>query len=627
MGKYFDIGNDGFQKARNSEYIDKSELIGFVNRSLNTEHNMLCVTRARRFGKSMAAKMLCAYYDRSCDSRRLFTDLKISGDSTFEQHLNRYPVIYLDLTYFTTTCRNRADIVQSMEQALIADLQNTYPHVPVSKDEPLIDGLLRVSERTKQKFIMIVDEWDTICRETDSCSETMRQYVDWLRSMFKSGFTDRVFAGVYMTGILPIIQYDTQSALNNFMEFSMVSPGPLAEYFGFTDSQVRMLCDKYHFNAGDLKLWYDGYKIGDKEGVYNPYSVMTAIRQNSLESYWATTGAYESLKKYIQLNYDGLKDAVLAMMSGESSPVDVLRFTNNVNRVQSCDDALTTLVHLGYLSYDRDSMTCRIPNFEVKREFEKSVRDTDWTEVIETLKLSEQLLQQTLDGDAQQVARSIETAHERYTGVIKYNDENSLGVVLTLAHYTAQNQYEFIREFPAGKGYADIVLIPRPGVDKPAVVLELKWNKSADTAMRQIRQRNYAGPLANFSGEVVLVGINYDKRTKVHTCDIEKITKLSQVCPKFVPSLSQVDAGQFHQVITEIGRERLLGILQMMEVPVGIDTLMLQAGQTNRSRFRNKVVNPLLQQQYIVMTHPDRPTSPKQQYCLTDKGKDLLDHY
>jgi len=529
MGKYFDIGNDGFQKARNSEYIDKSELIGFVNRSLNTEHNMLCITRARRFGKSMAAKMLCAYYDRSCDSRRLFTDLKIFGDASFEQHLNRYPVIYLDLTYFTTTCRTLEDLVRTMEQALVADLQDTYPDVLVSKDEPLIDGLLKVTESTKQRFIMIVDEWDAIYREADGRTETMRQYVDWLRSMFKNVFTDRVFASVYMTGILPIIQYDTQSALNNFLEFSMVSPGPLAEYFGFTGSQIRMLCKKYHFDEEDLKLWYDGYKIGDKEGVYNPYSVMTAIRQNSLESYWTTTGAYESLKKYIQLNYDGLKDSILTMMSGESYPVDVLRFTNNLSRIQSRDDALTTLVHLGYLSYDRDSRTCRIPNFEVKREFEKSVKDTDWTEVIETLTLSELLLQQTLEGNALQVAQSIEKIHEQYTSVIKYNDENSLSMVLTLAYYTAQNQYEFVRELPTGKGFADIVLIPKRGVDKPAVVLELKWNKSVDTAIHQIKQRKYAGSLVKYTGEVVLVGINYDKRTKIHTCDIERISNLSQV--------------------------------------------------------------------------------------------------
>jgi len=378
MGRFIDIGNDGFQKARNSEYVDKSELVGFVNRSLNTEHNMLCVTRARRFGKSMAAKMLCAYYDRSCDSRSLFADLKISKDNSFEQNLNKYPVIYLDLTYFTTTCRLTPDIVDSIEHSLIADLQELYPSANVSKDEPFIDGLLKAVEASKQKFIMVVDEWDAICREAGSSPETMKRYVDWLRSLFKSGFTDRVFLGVYMTGILPIKQYNTQSALNNFLEFSMVSPGPLAGYFGFTRDEVNALASRHDIPADELSKWYDGYRLGCVGEIYNPYSVMIAIKTGKTASYWAQTDSYENLRQYVTMNFDGLRDSIIALLAGEKVKVNVLDFSNDIHEIKNRNAVLTLLVHLGYLSYDEESKTASIPNYEVRCEFERTISDGNW---------------------------------------------------------------------------------------------------------------------------------------------------------------------------------------------------------------------------------------------------------
>lgn len=522
MGRYINIGNDSFRKARNSEYVDKSPLISYVNRALFTEHNMLCLTRARRFGKSMVARMLNAYYDCSVDSRSLFADLKIAQDTTFEQHLNHYPVIYLDITTFTTRCSSDMQQVLSvMNEALIADCRQTYPDISFSEADDLPNILLTVIEHTHRPFIMIIDEWDAICREANRRPDVMRAYVDWLRALFKTPITDRVFAGVYMTGILPIIQYDTQSALNNFEELTMISPGALAEYFGFTDSEVQSLCQKYTMDIDTMRLWYDGYRIGSSCGLYNPYSVMSAIRKQSIESYWTTTGAYESLQKYITLNFDGLKDKVLALLSGADVPVDVLRFSNDIHDVRSVDDALTTLAHLGYLSYDNQSRTCRIPNYEVRQEFERTIRDTNWKYLATTIQNSENLLRATLAGDEKAVEAAVDWVHQDNTSILQYNDENSLACVLSLAYIAAHKDYTFVRELPAGKGFADIVLVPRPNVEHPAVVLELKYNRSAETAIEQIKRNRYCDALQGYVGNIVLVGINYDPKTKHHSCRIE----------------------------------------------------------------------------------------------------------
>ncbi len=523
MGKYINTGNDGFQKARNDEYVDKSELIGFVNRALSTEHNMFCLTRARRFGKSMAAKMLCAYYDHSCDSRKLFEDLKISKDATFEQYLNQYPVIYLDITYFTSTARPGENLVYRMQREVLEDIQETYHNIALANDKPLIENLLKIAEHTKQRFIMVIDEWDAICREADNTPEIMRNYVDWLRSLFKTPLTDRVFAGVYMTGILPIIQYDTQSALNNFDELTMVSPGVLGGYFGFTMQEIDTLCAKYQLDKDMLQQWYDGYQLGEIKGIYNPYSVMTAIRKGRLENYWTTTGAYESLKKYIVLNFDGLRDAVVELMIGHSVKVNVLRFSNNLREIANRDAVLTALVHLGYLSYDNETEMVTIPNLEVRKEFEKTIADTGWNYVADAIKESENLLELTLQGDSDAVAKAIDAIHQDSASVLQYNDENSLACTLSLAYYAAKKDYEMIRELPTGKGFADIVLLPHKGVNKPALLLELKWDKSAQTAISQIRDKQYTGLLLRYIGEVVLVGVNYDKETKRHDCEIEHV--------------------------------------------------------------------------------------------------------
>ena len=523
MGKYINIGNIDFASVRKDEYVDKSQLIAYVNSVLGTQRKFLCVTRARRFGKSLAAKMLCAYYDHSCDSQSLFADLKIAQDASYKDHLNSYPVIYLDASVFTTNLKSHGgQIVHEMNDALSRELIEIYPEVPINPADSLPAQLLSVVEHTHKQFFFIIDEWDAICREMGD-EDIMRQYVDWLRSMFKTSFTDRIFAGVYMTGILPIKQYNTESALNNFEEFSMVNPGPLAGYFGFTKAEVLALSKKYHMDSDEIQTWYDGYQIGMMTEIYNPYSVMRAMLRQSIESYWVATTTYEGLKNYIMMNFDGLRDTVGALLVGKEERVDVLRFTNDIHSVNNRDAVLALLIHLGYLSYDRENRTCRIPNQEVRQEFERTIQDTGWNVIASAINNSEQLLKDTLAGNEEAVAKAIEIVHQENTSNLQYNDENALAYVVSLAYQTAHQYYMFVRELPAGKGFADIVLIPYRNVDKPAIVIELKYNHSAEGAIKQIKEKQYTDALRGFTGEIVLVGINYDKKTKKHECEIERV--------------------------------------------------------------------------------------------------------
>ena len=521
MGLYINKGNEAFQRIRNSEYVDKTELIRVVNSTLFTENCFSCVSRCRRFGKSMAAKMLAAYYDHSCDSRSLFADLKIAGDPSFEKHLNKYPVICLDVASFVAGFRD-GDAVEEINAALLKDIRKAYPSIATEEKDSLMDCLMRIADETGDRFIFIIDEWEAICREYSDESSMMNRYVDWLRRMFKSLEAINVFAGVYMTGILPIKKYKTQSALNNFQEYSMVKPGGMAGFFGFTKAEVKALAAKDGMDYDELEKWYDGYQIGSEQSIFNPNSVMTAVREHWCESYWGRTGAADAISSYISLNYEGLKDDVILMLAGGRCKVDPTGFKNDLSEINSRDDVLTVLIHLGYLSYDRVRKECHVPNLEVAGELETAIRDNNWKPVVDSLKRSEQLLHDTLDGNCEAVAKAIEAVHDENTSILSYNNENSLACVISLAYYYARNDYVIHREYASGKGFADLVLIPRKHVDSPAIVVELKYGSPVDTAISQIQQKNYPAKVAEYADRLLLVGISYDPKSKRHSCVIKK---------------------------------------------------------------------------------------------------------
>lgn len=523
MGNFIDKGNDGFASVHNTNFVDKSMLIEEVNSVMLTENRYMCVTRARRFGKSVAVKMLNAYYDRSCESRLLFEGLEISKQADFEKNLNRFPVLYLDMTDFVTKYGDDEHLIDRIKHDICEELLSMYNNVAMNTNDDLMDLLINIVNQTGEKFVCLIDEWDALCRE--GYETLMDEYVDFLRRLFKGSKTEYVFACVYMTGILPIKRYNTQSALNNFEEYTMLSPAQLAPYFGFTEKEVAGLCYDASMDARQMKLWYDGYELGPEKAIYNPFAVMRALKRKSFASYWASTNTFESLIQYITMNFDGLKDDVVSLLNDIPVKVNSLRFSNDMHKIDCKDDVLTLLCHLGYLSYNTETKCANIPNYEVRQEFETAIADSGWSEVNDALKQSDYLLSCVLNGDADIVASCVDKVHEQNTSLLQYNDENSLACVLSLAFYTARSRYSIVRELPTGRGFADIVLVPHKNIDLPAIVLELKFNQDADTAIRQIQQKNYGDALKSYFGEIVLVGINYDRSTKKHSCVIENIKR------------------------------------------------------------------------------------------------------
>lgn len=324
----------------------------------------------------------------------------------------------------------------------------------------------------------------------------------------------------YLTGILPIKKYNSESALNNFDEFTMAAADILAEYVGFTEKEVDGLCEEYDMNFEEMQRWYDGYILEKDLHVYNPKSVVDAIRRKKIANYWTKTVTYEALQDYISMDFDGLKDVVVKMLAGGKCSVNTDTFENDMTSFKSRDDVLTILIHLGYLAYDGDKKEVYVPNEEVRTSFLNAVLGTDWTPVIQAIRRSDGLLSATLSRDAAAVAKGISEVHMANASILEYNDENAFSCVISLAYYNAVNEYTLIREFPSGKGYADIVFLPRRRSGKPAMVVELKYNKSAEGAIEQIKTKGYAQALEEYKGNLLLVGINYDKETKEHSCVI-----------------------------------------------------------------------------------------------------------
>jgi hypothetical protein len=372
---------------------------------------------------------------------------------------------------------------------------------------------------------MIIDEWDAICRDAANEPEAMDRYINLLRRLFKGGDSATVFAGVYMTGILPMKKYNTQSALNNFREYSVIDPGDQAPFFGFTHDEVKVLAEQRGMDFGELEKWYDGYKIGDQTSIFNPNSVMEALMRRRCRSYWVKTAAYDSVATYIKMDYEGLRNDIVRMIAGGRVKVRTSKFRNDMHEVTSRDDVLTVLIHLGYLSFDWDTEECFIPNREVADEMVNAVEENNWKPVVDALQASERLLAALLRGDAEAVAQGVEDAHRQNTSLFKYSDENAMACVLSLAFYYARNDFHIHREYQTGDGYADLVLIPRKNVSKPAIVIELKYSHTTDTAISQIKQKHYPEKVQEYTGDILLVGISYDKDTKVHTCQIEQFRK------------------------------------------------------------------------------------------------------
>ena len=520
MGILLNPDNIDFQEALNSEiYVDKTELMLYTNKVLRTEQKYICISRPRRFGKSMAANMLTAYYSRGCDSREMFSKYKIAKVDSFEKHLNKYNVIHINMVDFLSEASSIEEMIGEIQKAILFELTDEFSDVRFYDDTKLARSLKDIFAKHGVPFVFIIDEWDCIFRKHTNDTDAQTKYLDFLRNLLKN---QSYIALAYMTGILPIKKYGEHSAINVFYEYSMTDAKPISEFTGFTENEVKSLCEKYNKPFEQMKRWYDGYCL-DGISIYNPKSVVESILRDNFGNYWTKTETYEALKVYIQTNFDGLRDKVVKLIAGEKVAINPDKFQNDMTTFNSADDVLTLLVHLGYLTYN-DNMAW-VPNSEVAQEFINSIEDGGWEEVMRSVRASDELLKATLACDEEKVAELIEQSHQDNTSILKYNDENSLSCVLSLAYYSARKSYIIERELPAGKGFADLVFKPRSNNINPAMIVELKYDGSAESAIEQIKEKQYTDCLKDYSGDVLLVGINYDKESKKHSCKIERAKK------------------------------------------------------------------------------------------------------
>ena len=511
-----------FSSDKNSKiYVDKTILIEYLNGNLCKNTKCLAVSHARRFGKSHAAGMIDAYYSLGCDSTKLFENTKLSQTPDYKKYMNKYNVIHLDISSFWDDFKE--NIVEKIQEYVVDELKQEFVD-KVDFTKKLSVVLMSIYNLTNTPFIIIIDEWDCIIRNSGD-EELVHKYLQFLHSLFKSEESKSFLALAYITGILPIKKIKDESALNNFTEYTMIDSYPITQYYGFTEDEVKDLCKQYDMDFDSMKAWYNGYLIDDLH-MYNPNSVSMALTRHRLDSYWKNTSSFDSINTFITMNYEGLKDDIMTMLSDGKVYVNPDSFQNDFSTVASKDDALTALIHLGYLGYDRDDQSAYIPNYEVKKAYQAALSTGSWKEVAKSISRCDELLRATINGDNEKVAELIEIAHDTYTSVLKYNDENSLSCVLTMAYFTAPGYYNIVREMPAMKGFADFVFIPRANAGKrPAMVVELKYNQSADSAITQIKEKRYHGVLEGYSDKILLVGINYDaegKDNKHHTCIIEE---------------------------------------------------------------------------------------------------------
>ncbi len=553
MGNYLNFGKQNFQMAVNSEiFVDKSEMILFLNTLVNTQQRFVSVSRPRRFGKSMAADMICAYYDREAESETLFENLKLaksykgSGSKKWDRYLGSFDVIRIVMTKFFKKKNTAAEALDKMQRIIIREIKKAYPEADYFNDADLAQTIEDAYIDSSRQIVIVIDEWDAVFRELPYDKEGQTEYLDFLRDLMKD---NKHIALAYMTGILPIKKYGKHSALNMFTEYSMIFPRQMAQFTGFTEPEVRELCNRYGRDFGTIKNWYDGYEVSDvvppdpdheelmstgkspeemKYALYSPLSVVEAVGTGVIKDYWNNTETYEALAEFIRRDFDGLKEAVTLLMDGASLKIDTSTYQNDMTSFAGKDDVLSLLIHLGYLGFDDRNNEVYIPNQEILDEFKSSTKDREWVGKFKALEISQELLRATWEQDEGKVVDLLEKEHDLADNKT-YNDETALSYAIRYAYYASQRYYTTIYELDTGKGYADIVFIPSPKYpEKPAMLVELKYNKSAKTAMDHIKERNYPSILEHYRGNILLIGINYDKdipnsnaKFKHHKCAIE----------------------------------------------------------------------------------------------------------
>ena len=536
-------------KFKESEiFVDKTEFIEKMSSKINTQNRFIAITRPRRFGKTVTAHMLSAYYSKGYVGQKIFDKLEIANKPSFAEHLNKYNVLYIDMNsirddYIAYTededlqVKGVTSIVDYLQYSVIEELKEDKEYANILSEsrkvgkKNLSSALNEICNHTKEQFILIMDEWDLICREYRNEPELLEKFIEVMRGLFKSDKGQACFALAYLTGILPIKKYNSQSALNVFKEYNMLRPVPYEEYFGFTEEDVAKIVKlpQCKINHQDLKEWYEGYKLNGKD-IYNPNSVVSAISDGICQSYWSGTSSNEEVVNLINMNFDGIKDDIIHLIEGSTIQFSCTTFQNDMVSIENKDDIFSLLVCLGYLGCADDGGDYRlayVPNKEIRTALSSIVKSQPWFNSMPIIERSKSLFEAITTLDANKIANIITEIHNSpNVSLLTYNREESMVFCLISGlMWQTEREYEVFRELQSGKGSADLIYVPKRNMHLPILLIEFKYGQNAEDAIKQIKEKEYFSRYrdGDYPNDVLLIGINYNPKTKEHQCLIEKL--------------------------------------------------------------------------------------------------------
>ena len=512
------IEKNEFKLAYETDYfIDKSELISKINTIINKKDRFLCITRPRRFGKTINAMMLESYYSKNANFKDLFDNLKISDSESYEKHLNKHNVVYLQLNELPDVSSNVTydDFINRYKNLLFEDIEELWPNIKFDENSALSDVFNKISTETGEGFIFIIDEWDFIFNNNLFSKDERINFLYFLKDLLK----DRPYVELcYMTGVIPIAKYSTGSALNMFQEYTFLNDNIFHKYFGFTTEEVENICKKQNnVTFQELKEWYDGYKIQNID-IYNPRSVISALTRGICQSYWTNTGPMDEIIYHINKNIEEVKNDVIQMVSNIPVEIRLKGYGTEQLTLETRNQILSAMTVYGFLTYHDE--TLEIPNKELMIKFDDALEDKSMNEVSKLVLRSDEMLKATIRQDIDKMCEIIQEAHDLNIPIIKYNDENSLACVISLVYLSARSKYKIVREIPAGIGFADFIFYPKDK-SKPAFIIELKKNSTSEEALKQIFDKRYDLALKDYTGLKLAIGISYDSNLKKHSISIK----------------------------------------------------------------------------------------------------------
>lgn len=519
--------------AKTRFFVDKSEMIGeLISVAELDGQRYFCITRPRRFGKSIMANMLAAFFGKAAEGSGIFDGLKISGYDCFWKYLNKYDVIYIDFSRLPRDCKSYEQYIRRIQDGINCDLSEAYSELKININGSIWDNLETVYESEKKRFVFVMDEWDAIFHKGFVTEEGKKSYLEFLRDLLKGQAYVEI---AYMTGVLPIAKYSSGSELNMFIEYDMVTKEKFSEYFGFLDSEVDRLFEIYRRTTPKAKItreclakWYDGYYTAAGSRLYNPRSVVGALSNNQIGDYWTSSGPYDEIFYYIRNNVEDVRDDLALMVSGERVSIKLQGYAATSTELTTRNQIYSAMVVYGLLTYADGEVF--IPNRELMDKFDEMLLSNESLGYVYNLaKVSEKMLKATLAGDTATMAEILKLAHDTESPILSYNSEIELSAVVNLVYLAARDKYRVEREDKAGEGYVDFIFYPeRKGAD--ALILELKTDSTPEDAIRQIREKNYAlrlkgkmGETPKYTGRILAVGISYNRKTKVHSCKVEEL--------------------------------------------------------------------------------------------------------